>query len=637
MSRRRPLSLGWGGVLAAGWLVLVAGAAVLAPHLPLQRQQDLTNIRAAPSWSHPFGTDSRGIDMVSRIVEGARVSLLVGVLAAALGLTLGAGFGIVAGYMRGRADRVIVVVLDVFAAFPAFVAAAIATLVWGQSLTTLILLLGVLTAPVFARVTRAATLPLAERDFVLAARMVGARHRRVMGTELVPNIAVPVLAYALLTVGIVIAVEGALSFFGVGVPDRYTTWGKLIAAGQERVDSSPHLSLIPTAFIVLTVLALNTVAERWQQRWLFGGAPPKPVKVPRGATATLTRPVETAGPAGAGAGAVVPGGRDGLVIENLHTRLVTPYGEVRAVDGVDLVLEPGRLTALVGESGSGKTMLARTVLGLVGAPVVPDAPGRILHQGRDLLRLDGAAMRAVRGRRIAMVFQDPMTSLDPVQRIGRQLTEPMRVHLGIDRGEARRRGIRLLEAVGIADPERRLRSYPHELSGGLRQRVAIAIALSCDPDVLIADEPTSALDVTVQAQLLDLLDQLRTDRRLAVLLITHDLGVVAGRADDLAVMYAGRIVEHGPTSTVFRDPQHPYTRALLDAVPRLDQPSGRRLVAIPGMPPLLIGPRTGCDFAARCKRAGERCRDETPTLRADGDGRSFACWHPLGHHHAISR
>ena len=621
-ARVRSWGLGVGGTLALAWLVLAGTAAVLAPWLPFERRQDLTNIRAAPSWAHPFGTDSRGIDMVARVLDGARVSLLVGLASSLLGLMLGATIGIIAGYRRGRADRGIVVGLDVFAAFPAFVAASLASLVWGQSLTNLMFVLGVLTAPIFARVTRAATLPLAERDFVLASRMIGARHRRVMVRELLPNIAVPLLSYALLAVGIVIAVEGALSFFGAGVPDRYTTWGKLIAAGQERVDRSPHLSLIPSAAIVLTVLALNTVSERWQQRWLFGGVPPPRLSTPprRARRERAVAPVPAA----------VTDDRGGLTIEQLHTHLVTPFGAIHAVDGVDLVVRPGRLTALVGESGSGKTMLARTILGLVATPTLPDVPGRVLYGGQDLLRLDDPTMQRIRGRRVAMVFQDPMTSLDPVLRIGRQLTEPMQLHLGLGRDAARVRSLELLRSVGVPDPARRMRAYPHELSGGLRQRVAIAVALSCDPDVLIADEPTSALDVTIQAQLLDLLDRLRAERQLAVLLITHDLGVVAGRADDVAVMYAGRIVEQGHTATVFRDPQHPYTAALLGAVPRLEHRSHHRLAAIPGVPPILLGRPPGCAFAPRCSRAGPRCSSDDPQLMPSSADSSVACWYPTG-------
>ncbi len=620
--RRRPLAgFGPGGMLALTWLGLISTSAVVAPWIPFNRRQNLRNIRAAPSWGHPFGTDSRGLDLLGRVVDGSRMSLLVGVTAGVIALTAGSAIGITAGYLRGPTDRMTVIGLDALSAFPAFAAASVASLIWGQSLRTVVLVLGILIAPVFARLTRATTLPLAERDFVLAARMQGARHRRVVRHELLPNVAVPIIAYGLLVVGIIIAIEGALSFFGAGLPDRYATWGKLIAAGQERVDRSPHLALIPSGVIVATVLALNTVAERWQQRWLFGGRPPRRrdgiglrwSHPDRQRTLRLPPP------------SIIPGGRRALVLDDLHTWLQTPFGEIRAVDGVDLRVEPGRLVALVGESGSGKTMLARSVLDVVSAPVSPASPGRILFGDADLRRLDQRSMARVRGRRIAMVFQDPMTSLDPVQRLRRQITEPMRVHLGVTRAEARRQAVGLLEAVGIPDPERRLRSYPHELSGGMRQRAAIAIALSCDPDILIADEPTSALDVTIQAQILDLLDELRAERGVGVLMITHDLGIVATRADEVAVMYAGRIVERGSTAGVFRNPAHPYTRALLGAIPRIDDAGHQRLTGIQGTPPIMLGRPPGCAFAARCPQAESRCLTDEPTLTAS-IGSEAACW-----------
>jgi peptide/nickel transport system permease protein len=629
-------SLGPGGVAAVVWLTLVVVAALIGPSIPFDRGQNLSNIRQAPHWPHLLGTDGRGVDMAVKLIDGARVSLLVGVSAAIIGLLLGAGIGLFAGYLRGRVDRFTIVGLDVFAAFPSIVAALVASLVWGQSLFGLIIVLGVLTMPVFARVTRAATLPLAERDFVLAAQMLGARKARVALRDLVPNIAVPVFAYGLLATGILMGVEGALSFFGAGVPEKYTSWGKLIAAGQERTDRSPHLVLVPTVAVILTVLALNTLAERWQQKWLFG-------------TARLRRPAALAG-AGAAAGSApaavsgalatnVPGARHDLVVAGLTTVLATPFGPARTLDGIDLVIRPGEVVAVVGESGSGKTMLAKSVIGLLPAPLDPSSVGSITFAGVDLRRLDDQQMGELRGRRIAMVFQDPMTSLDPVQRIGRQLTEPMRLHLGLDKSAARSQAIELLARVGVPDPERRMRSYPHELSGGLRQRVAIAIALSCDPDVLIADEPTSALDVTIQAQLLDLLDELRRERRMAIVLITHDLGVVAARADHVAVMYGGRIVEQAATAELFRAPSHPYTLALLGAVPRVTHPVHHRLAAIGGSPPSPLVPRLGCSFAPRCARATERCTCEDPPLSlADGvqpstesaaAGHLVACWHPL--------
>ena len=629
MSKLRR-ALGFGGSLAALWLIVLGVSAIGSIWLPLSRSQDLSRIRLAPSLAHPFGTDSRGVDMVVRVVDGARYSLLVGIVAALIALAIGASIGLVSGYRRGRVDRAMVIVLDTFAAFPPLVAALAANLVWGQEVWKLIVVLGVLVFPAFARVTRAVTLPIAEREYVVAARMAGARHRRVMIRELIPNVAVPVLAYAFIAIGIIIGAEGALSFFGAGLPEGHPSWGKLIANGQEKINDAPHLTLVPAAALVLTVISLYAVAERWQRHWLTGGLVMRRSDRSRRTDrrADAARNVVVASTPGS------PGARAGLVIDELHTWLQTPFGEVRAVTDVSLTVRPGELTALVGESGSGKTMLARSVLGLVSAPRVPGLPGRVRHGDVDLIGLDERSLRNVRGRRIAMVFQDPMTSLDPVQRIGRQLTEPMRHHLGLARHEARRRAIELLTAVGVAEPERRLRAYPNQLSGGLRQRVAIAIALSCDPDVLIADEPTSALDVTVQAQLLDLLDELRRERRLSVLLITHDLGIVAGRADRVAVMYAGRIVEQGPAAEVLTSPRMPYTRALLDAVPRLDRPSHTRLQAIGGAPPILPGYETGCAFQPRCPYATNQCATARPPLAGSDDiaqrnDRASACWHPL--------
>jgi len=595
---------------------------VLAPVLPFERGQNLYRIRRAPGWPNLLGTDNRGVDMLVGVIDGARTSLLVGVLGALIGVTVGGVVGLVVGYRRGVYDRVGLVVLDVFAAFPAYIAAVTATLLFERSVRTIVLILGVLSIPTFARVARATTLPFADRDFVLAARMAGARHRRVMWRDLLPNVAVPIVSYSLVAVGVIVSVEGALSFIGSGVPEGVQSWGKMIAAGQERVRESPHLTLVPAAVLLVTVLALNTVAERCNQRWLFGGPAPRPVGSPR------RRPRrERAGTPPTD----VRGERRGLVVDDLHTWIDSPFGPVRAVNGVSLELRPGEMTALVGESGSGKTMLGRSLLGLIGAPLVPGLPGRLQLGDVDLRSLDDRGLDRIRGRRVAMVLQDPMTSLDPVQRIGRQITEPVRVHLGIGRAEAREHAVRLLESVGVPDARRRLRSYPHELSGGLRQRVAIAIALSCDPDVLIADEPTSALDVTVQAQLLDLLDELRRERRVAVLLITHDLGIVAGRADQVLVMYAGRIVERGSAQDVLARPRMPYTRALLDAVPRADAPSHRRLAAIAGAPPVLVGDPPGCAFAPRCGLANDHCRIERPPLEPgpDGSGRAAACWRPI--------
>ncbi len=272
---KRIRDYGWGSSLAVAWVVLLAAAVLFGRWIPFGREQDLGNIRAAPSLAHPFGTDSRGLDMIGRIVDGARNSLFVGIGATVIALVVGTAIGLFAGYRRGRSDQALVVGLDVFAAFPPLVAALAAVFIWGPGLGKLTVVLGVLGITIFARVARAVTLPLADREFVLAARATGAGHTRVMLRELLPNIAVPVMSYGLVTVGLFVVIEGALSFFGAGLPEGYDSWGKLIAAGQEQVDSAPHLVIIPTLVLVITVVALNSISERWQERWLFGKVPRK--------------------------------------------------------------------------------------------------------------------------------------------------------------------------------------------------------------------------------------------------------------------------------------------------------------------------------------------------------------------------
>jgi peptide/nickel transport system ATP-binding protein len=316
-----------------------------------------------------------------------------------------------------------------------------------------------------------------------------------------------------------------------------------------------------------------------------------------------------------------------LEIEDLAVALPTERGPLRAVGGVSLSLAPSRSLGIVGESGSGKTMLARAILQLL--PPGARLAGTIRFGGRDLLRLSRRDLRRLRGRELAAVFQDPMTSLNPVLSIGSQIAEALTEHMGLAARAAMARAVALLAEVGIPEPERRAHQFPHQLSGGMRQRVAIAIALSCEPRLLIADEPTTALDVTVQAQILDLLARERQKRHMAMILITHDLGVVAGRTDDVAVMYAGRIVERAPTRALFRHMRSPYAEALMAAIPRLDAPPHTRLSAIAGSPPDPTRPTPGCPFSPRCRYARERCRSEAPPLSADSRDHHYACWFPL--------
>ena len=313
-----------------------------------------------------------------------------------------------------------------------------------------------------------------------------------------------------------------------------------------------------------------------------------------------------------------------LDVRDLHTEFRTGAGRIRAVDGISYAVEPGETVAIVGESGSGKSVSALSILRLI-----PDPPGRITggevrFLGRDLMRLSDEEMREVRGGDIGMVFQEPMTSLNPVLTIGRQITETLEQHRRADRAAAHRRAVELLGLVGIADPERRLKQYPHQLSGGQRQRVMIAIAIACDPKLIIADEPTTALDVTIQAQILELMSGLTRRLGVALIIITHNLGVVARYAKRVNVMYAGRIVESGPAAAIYHDPRHPYTMALLRSVPRLDRPRRARLDPVDGQPPDLTRLGRGCSFRPRCRFAVDACAQAVPPLVAAGAAGQFS-------------
>ena len=315
-----------------------------------------------------------------------------------------------------------------------------------------------------------------------------------------------------------------------------------------------------------------------------------------------------------------------LEVSELTVRFASQGQTVHAVEEVSFSLKKGGSLGIVGESGSGKSVTALALMRLVASPPGKIVAGKVLFEGRDLLRASDADLRRIRGREISMIFQDPMTSLNPVLTIGRQLTEIFETHLGLDVRQSRKKSIELLELVGISSPEARIDEYPHRLSGGMRQRVMIAMAVACSPKLLIADEPTTALDVTIQAQILDILANLQRELGMALILITHDLGIVAGMSDRIAVMYGGRMVEQGPTADVFADPRMPYTIGLLGSIPRLDRSDDRRLVPIKGTPPEPIGPAKHCRFAPRCVHVADVCKTLTPTL-ASLDPNRFVCCH----------
>lgn len=315
-----------------------------------------------------------------------------------------------------------------------------------------------------------------------------------------------------------------------------------------------------------------------------------------------------------------------LDVKNLKTQFFTQDGVVHAVNGISYSVDEGETVAIVGESGSGKSVGAMSLIRLIPQPPGKIVDGEVWFDGQDILTLSEDELRRIRGNRIAMIFQDPMTSLNPVLTIGRQITEALELHLGMNRQEARSRAIELLELVGIPGASARLDDYPHQFSGGMRQRVMIAMGLSCNPQLLIADEPTTALDVTIQAQIVDLVDRLKKELGMAIIWITHDLGVVAGMAERVIVMYSGFIVEESPVEEIYAQPRHPYTLGLLRSIPRLDLGRQKRLVPIDGLPPDLLEAPSHCPFAPRCAFAIEKCIEENPPLESVGPNRKAACW-----------
>jgi len=321
-----------------------------------------------------------------------------------------------------------------------------------------------------------------------------------------------------------------------------------------------------------------------------------------------------------------------LEVENLSVKIHTTHGIIQAVNDVSFRLKKGKTLAIVGESGSGKTILCKSILRLLPkVAVVPDESRIFFNEYNDLFNLFQKEFNKIRGRKIAMILQDPMSSLNPVMKVGKQIIEPLLHHMGLNRKQAKKKVIMLMESVGIPMPEQRFAQYPHQLSGGICQRVAIAIALSCDPELLIADEPTTALDVTVQAEILDLLVQRQSQKNMSMILVTHDLGVAMGRAHEIAVLYAGKIVEQAPVIDLFTHMRMPYTRALMDLIPRLDTPPHTILASIDGQPPNLTESIKGCCFAPRCSCAQDKCFKEEPVLRSDiKKDHLFACWYPIG-------
>ncbi|MFJ4537877.1 dipeptide/oligopeptide/nickel ABC transporter permease/ATP-binding protein [Streptomyces tibetensis] len=623
--RRLPLL----SKVAVGFLTVVVLMALLAPllapHDPLDQQPPVDGT-GHPSAAHWMGQDSLGRDILSRLMYGARWSLAIGLGATGLALVAGALLGAVAATSRKAVDETLMRCLDVVMAFPGIALAAVLVAVFGGGITVLICAIAFLFTPPVARVVRANVLDQFGEDYVTAERVIGARTPYIVLRHVAVNCAAPVLVFCTVQVAEAVVFEASLSFIGAGVRPPDPSWGSVIADGKNMVLTGGWWApVFPGLLMLVTVLSLNILSEGVSDAWAAPSA--RDVDVPDddrlqepepggGEVVPLPGLAEAARRLRARARPLPRDGQPVLAVENLVIGFDRRHGGVDIVDGISFEVHPGEVLGLVGESGCGKSLTALAIMGL--EPKGARVGGQVRFRQRDLLAEPMPVRRKLLGQEMAMVYQDALSSLNPAMTIRAQLKQVVR--RGGHRGPAE-----LLAMVGL-DPGRTLRSYPHELSGGQRQRVLIAMALSRDPKLIVADEPTTALDVTVQAQVVELLLRLREELGFALILVSHDLALVADVTDRVVVMYGGQIVETGVTADLVEAPAHHYTRGLLGSVLSLES-AQERMTQISGVVPSPADFPAGCRFADRCPRASEICRTTVPALAGPPE-HTAACHHP---------
>ncbi|MFC8196356.1 dipeptide/oligopeptide/nickel ABC transporter permease/ATP-binding protein [Streptomyces sp. NPDC057298] len=616
-------------VVVIGVVVLTALLAPLvAPHDPLEQFPLVGDGRGegAPSGRHWMGQDSLGRDILSRLMYGARWSLAIGLGATALALVVGAVVGAVAATSRKAVDETLMRCLDIVMAFPGIALAAVFVAVFGGGIPILIGAIAFLYMPPMARVVRANVMAQYGEDYVTAERVLGARTPHIVLKHVAVNCAAPVLVFCTVQVAEAIVFEASLSFIGAGVRPPDPSWGSVIADGKNMVLTGGWWATVfPGLLMLVTVLALNILSEGVSDAWAAPAA--------REVTGREEDRLEAPEP-GSGEVLELPGlaeaarrlrararplgeGRPVLSVENLAIGFDGRHGGVDIVDGISFDVRPGEVLGLVGESGCGKSLTALAVMGL--EPKGARVRGHVRFDQRQLVGEPMSVRRRLLGHEMAMVYQDALSSLNPAMTVRAQLKQVVR------RGGTRG-GAELLELVGL-DPERTLRSYPHELSGGQRQRVLIAMALSRSPRLIVADEPTTALDVTVQAQIMALLLRLRAELDFALVLVSHDLALVADVTDRVVVMYGGQIVESGVTADLVESPSHHYTRGLLGSVLSLES-AAERMTQIKGVVPSPADFPAGCRFAGRCPMATDVCRETAPRLVGPPRRHEVACHHP---------
>lgn len=586
-------------------VLLAALAAVSAPYLPIASPDAFsTRQYMPPSLVHPMGTDNLGRDILARTIWGARLGMGVAIVSAGISTGLGVLLGSIPAYYGGVIDDLFSRVFDIFLLIPAFFLMILIVALFGTNVWFIMIVIGITTWPRSARIMRSQVLSLKPRAFVQAARAAGGSHVQVLFRHIIPNGLPPVITNGTLLMGTAILTEAGLSFLGMGDPN-VISWGRMIFEGQRQLRLAPWLSIFPGLAMLVVVWGLNMVGDAVNR--LLSPQVREDRRILR-ADYGFDRERRRRDNPEIRASAQT---QSLLEVHNLRMYYRLGNAVVRAVDGVSFDVRNGEMYGLVGESGCGKTSLGFALLRIL--PFNAEIrSGAIIFKGQELLSLTEEQFRRVRWEQISMIFQSAMNALNPVLRVGDQLVRAYRLHRPqATRSEARERVEELFEMVGITPHH--FTSYPHELSGGMRQRVVIALSLLLNPSLIIADEPVTALDVLVQDQILDELERLRSRLGISMILITHDMGVIAETCDRVGVLYAGQIVEEAPTTVIFNESRHPYTRALMLALPTLEGPR-RRLASLAGRPFDLRREPRGCRFADRCPLVQDICRWEEPPL-----------------------
>lgn len=589
---------------------------ILAPLLPLPDpdKTDLAYRLQKPfTENHWLGTDHLGRDILSRVLWGTRVSLVVGITASLFAAIIGSMIGIIAGYFGGRTDNLMMRGIDMLMAFPYILLALAIVAVLGPGLMNALYAIAIVNIPFFARNVRGVAVTFKRREFIDAAQLSGKSDVQILLTEVLPNV-LPVIVITLsTTIGWMILETAGLSFLGLGAQPPQADLGSMLGEGRKLIITSPHVSTIPGCMIFLIVMSINLLGDGIRD-----------TLDPRLKAGALLRPASRTQTELPDKITSDDGNSRLLDVRSLKTEFHTGSRILQAVNSVDLQLHPGECLGIVGESGSGKSVTALSLLGLVASPPGKIVDGSVMFDDKDLLRVSDSELRTLRGGRISYIFQDPLATLHPLYSVGDQIVEAIRSHRSTTYRIAWEEAVELLEMVNIPNAHTRAKSYPFQLSGGMRQRVSIAMALANEPEIIIADEPTTALDVTVQAEVLRLLKELVDKKDVSLIFITHDFGVIGQLCDRVSVMYGGKVVEQGNVADVLSAPRHPYTRKLIECVPKLGDP-GRELSEIPGLPPAVDDLPPGCSFAPRCDVVLDSCRRDDVVLKDIGSGRQVRC------------